>query len=86
MQLVAAVARYSPHQVATVLNDVVPSIIKAIAKDDEELRESGLQALEALVLKCPAEITPFLSTIIQSGTQFIKYDPVSHSCLLACPY
>ncbi|EKM60594.1 uncharacterized protein PHACADRAFT_203767 [Phanerochaete carnosa HHB-10118-sp] len=75
VQLVAAVARHSPHQVATVLNDLVPGIIKAIAKDDEELRESGLQALEALVLKCPAEVTPYLSSIIQSGTQYIKYDP-----------
>ena len=43
VQLVAAVARHSPHQIAPVLNDVVPGIIKAIAKEDEELRESGLQ-------------------------------------------
>ena len=77
VQLVAAVARHSPHQVATVLNELVPGIVKAIQKDDEELRESGLQALEALVLKCPAEITQFLTSVIQAGTQFIKYDPVS---------
>jgi cullin-associated NEDD8-dissociated protein 1 len=76
VQLVAAVARHSPHQVATVLNEVVPGIANAIKKDDEELRDSGLQALEALVLKCPTEITPFLTNIIQAGTQFIKYDPV----------
>ena len=76
VQLVAAVARHSPHQVATVLNDLVPGIIKAISKEDEELRESGLQALDALVLKCPTEITPFLGNVIQCGTQFIKYDPV----------
>lgn len=76
VQLVAAVARHSPHQIAAALNELVPGIIKALSKDDEELRESGLQALEALVLKCPAEITPFLGNIIQSGTQFIKYDPV----------
>ena len=43
VQLVAAVARHSPHQIAPVLNDVVPGIIKAVSKDDEELRESGLQ-------------------------------------------
>lgn len=76
VQLVAAVARHSPHQIATVLNDLVPGIIKAITKEDEELRESGLQALEALILKCPAEVTPFLGNVIQSGIQFIKYDPV----------
>lgn len=43
VQLVAAVARHSPHQIAPVLNDLVPSIIKAVSKEDEELRESGLQ-------------------------------------------
>lgn len=43
VQLVAAIARHSPHQIAPVLNDVVPGIIKAASKEDEELRESGLQ-------------------------------------------
>lgn len=43
VQLVAAVGRHSPHQIAPYLNDLVPGIIKAISKDDEELRESGLQ-------------------------------------------
>ncbi|KAI0344168.1 ARM repeat-containing protein [Trametopsis cervina] len=75
VQLVAAVARHSPHQIAPVLNDVVPGIIKAVSKEDEELRESGLQALDALVLRCPTEITPFLGNIIQAGANSIKYDP-----------
>lgn len=55
VQLVAAVARHSPHQIAPVLNDVVPGIIKAVAKEDEELRESGLQVgllLDVMTLKC----------------------------------
>jgi hypothetical protein len=34
------------------------------------------QALEALLLRCPAEITPFLGAIVQTGNQYIKYDPV----------
>ena len=54
----------------------MPGILKAIQKDDEELREGSLQALEALLLRCPTEITPYLSSIIQAGNQFIKYDPV----------
>ena len=82
VQLVAAVTRHSPSQIATALNEVVPGIVKALQKDDEELRESGLQALEALVLRCPTEITPFLTGIIQAGTQFIKYDPVRFQILL----
>ncbi|KAL6300990.1 TIP120-domain-containing protein [Sparassis latifolia] len=75
VQLVSAVARHSPHQVAPVLDSLVPSIIKAVQRDDEELRESCLQALEALVLRCPSEVTPYLPSIIQAGNQYIKYDP-----------
>ncbi|KAI0638875.1 ARM repeat-containing protein [Trametes polyzona] len=75
VQLVAAVARHSPHQIAPALSSIVPSVLKDSQRDDEELRESCLQALEALVLRCPSEITPFLSSTIQVGNQYIKYDP-----------
>ncbi|KAF9007899.1 armadillo-type protein [Cyathus striatus] len=75
IQLVAAIARHSPLQIAPVLDQIIPGILQAKEKDDEELRESCLQALEALVLRCPAEITQYLSSIIIAGNQFIKYDP-----------
>ncbi|CDO71748.1 hypothetical protein BN946_scf184920.g32 [Trametes cinnabarina] len=75
VQLVAAVARHSPNQIAPALSDIASRIIKDSQRDDEELRESCLQALEALVLKCPSEITSFLSAIIRVGIQYIKYDP-----------
>lgn len=74
-QLVAAVARHSPSQIAPALETIVPSILKAIQRDDEELREGCLQALEALVLRCSSEVTPYQQPIIQAGIQFIKYDP-----------
>lgn len=74
-QLVAAVARHSPSQIAPALETIVPSILKAIQRDDEELREGCLQALEALVLRCSSEVTPYQQPIIQVGIQFIKYDP-----------
>ncbi|KAH9949483.1 ARM repeat-containing protein [Amylocystis lapponica] len=75
VQLVAAVARHTPHHISPVLNDILPGILKAVQREDEELREGCLQALEALVLRAPAEITPFLAPTIQIGNQFIKYDP-----------
>ncbi|KAJ3495579.1 hypothetical protein NMY22_g19919 [Coprinellus aureogranulatus] len=75
VQLVAAVARHSPSQIAPALETIVPSILKAIQRDDEELREGCLQALEALVLRCSSEVTPYQQPIIQVGIQFIKYDP-----------
>jgi cullin-associated NEDD8-dissociated protein 1 len=43
MHLVAAVARHSAGQIAPVLNDIVPGILTAVQKNDDELREGGLQ-------------------------------------------
>lgn len=45
VQLVAAVARHSPHQIAPSLSQLAPNIIKDSQRDDEELRESCLQVL-----------------------------------------
>ncbi|TBU30790.1 TIP120-domain-containing protein [Dichomitus squalens] len=75
VQLVAAIARHSPHQIAPTLSDIIPNILKDSQRDDEELRESSLQALEAVVLRCPSEVTPYLKSVIQVGNQYIKYDP-----------
>ncbi|KAI0075919.1 ARM repeat-containing protein [Panus rudis PR-1116 ss-1] len=75
VQLVAAVARHSPQHLGPFMSDVVTGIVKAIPKEDEELRESCLQALEALVLRCPAEISGYLGNIINIGKEYIKYDP-----------
>ncbi|KAJ7596512.1 armadillo-type protein [Mycena floridula] len=75
VQFVAALARNSPVHVSSYLTDIVPGILKAAGRDDDELRDGTLQALESLVLRCPSEITPYLSSIIQIGIQFIKFDP-----------
>jgi cullin-associated NEDD8-dissociated protein 1 len=77
IQVIAAVARVSPGQIAPSLAQIVPGVLKASQKDNEDLRESSLHTLEVLVLRCPAEIVPFLPQIIQVGTTYIKYDPVS---------
>ncbi|KAK0197925.1 armadillo-type protein [Armillaria mellea] len=75
VQLVAAVARHSPLQIAPVLGDIVGGILKAVQREDDELREGCLQALEAIVLRCPNEATPYLSSFTQISIQYIKYDP-----------
>jgi cullin-associated NEDD8-dissociated protein 1 len=92
--LVAAIARTSALQIAPNLGNILPGLLRAVQKDDEELREGSLQvrfarkhgifsglilviqALETLVLKCPTEVTSFLPSIIQVGTQLVKFDPV----------
>ena len=91
--LVTAILRQSPQQLTTSLNQIIPGILKAVQRDDDELREgclqvwnkvligesmahATLQALETLLLRSPAEATPFVSSTIQIGMQYIKYDPV----------
>ncbi|KAJ7196446.1 hypothetical protein C8J57DRAFT_1207209 [Mycena rebaudengoi] len=73
---VQLVARTTLTQIAPVLADIVPGVLKALQRDDDELCEGSLQALEALLLQCPTEITPYLAPIVQAGSQYIKYDPV----------
>jgi len=34
------------------------------------------QALEVLVLRCPAEISPYISQIVEKALELVKYDPV----------
>ncbi|KAI0040026.1 TIP120-domain-containing protein [Auriscalpium vulgare] len=75
VNLVAAISRTSPQRIAPGLGDIVPGILKAVQKDDDDLREGSLQALEAVVLKCPSEVPPFLSAIIQAANTYIRYDP-----------
>ncbi|KAF9482351.1 TIP120-domain-containing protein [Pholiota conissans] len=75
VNLVAAVARSSPSQIAPVLSSVVPGILQAVEKSDDDLREGSLQALEALVLRCPTEIDIYLPSIVEVGNKYIKYDP-----------
>ncbi|KAF8217872.1 armadillo-type protein [Mycena galopus ATCC 62051] len=75
VNLVATVARTAPTQITPVLAEIVPGVLKAVQRDDDELREGSLQALEALLLRCPTEITLYVPSIVQAGTQYIKYDP-----------
>ena len=43
VQLIAAIARFSPQIIAPALSDLVPGILKGASQDDDELRESSLQ-------------------------------------------
>lgn len=78
VQLVAAITRQSSHHISPVLGEIIPGILEGVQRDDEELREGALQALEALALRLPAEITSYLTEIVQAGLQLMKFDPVSH--------
>lgn len=43
MNLVAAIFRQSPQQLIPSLGDIVPGLLQAVKRDDDELREGCLQ-------------------------------------------
>lgn len=43
MNLVAAIFRQSPQQLTPSLGDIVPGLLQAVKRDDDELREGCLQ-------------------------------------------
>ncbi|KAJ7696826.1 hypothetical protein B0H17DRAFT_1267790 [Mycena rosella] len=91
VHLVAAVARTAPTQIAPVLAEIVPGYSKPCSPTTTSCASGAykqvfsattcascadsMQALEALLLRCPTEITLCVAPIMQAGSQFIKYDP-----------
>lgn len=45
------------------------------AQEDDEMREACLQTLESIVLRCPKEVTPFVSQIVQLAITLLRHDP-----------
>lgn len=43
VQLVAAIARNSPQRIAPSLPIIIPGLLKAVQRDNDELREAALQ-------------------------------------------
>ncbi|KAF9435404.1 Cullin-associated NEDD8-dissociated protein 1 [Entomortierella beljakovae] len=75
IQATGTISRSNAPRFGKFLPLVAPSIINYTELDDDELRENALQALEAFVLRCPTEITPYIDTIINLGLKFLSHDP-----------
>lgn len=75
VQLVGALARTCPRRLGRRLPDFVPRILLLAPQDDDELRETALQTLELVLLRCPVEVTPFLIKIIEVAVALIEHDP-----------
>ncbi|KAF8982329.1 Cullin-associated NEDD8-dissociated protein 1 [Entomortierella lignicola] len=75
IQVTGTISRSNAPRFGKFLPKVAPSVIKYTDLDDDELRENALQTLEAFVLRCPTEITPYIDTIIDLGLKFLRYDP-----------
>ncbi|KAK4057022.1 hypothetical protein OIO90_001922 [Microbotryomycetes sp. JL221] len=74
--LVGSLTRSVPNKMGKKAKDVLPLVIDTLSvNDDDELKEGGLQALEAFALKCPTDSASFFQQFIQAGTTWLKYDP-----------
>ncbi|GEM12805.1 cullin-associated NEDD8-dissociated protein 1 [Rhodotorula toruloides] len=75
VSLVGALARSAPSLIGPKAGELVPPVLKAAERDDDEAKEGVLQCLEGFVLRCPAETGGLLSAIVDKAVELLKYDP-----------
>ena len=64
IQALTAITRQSGPRLSSYLHEIVPVVMHYTRDDrEDELRESCLQAYEALVSRCYKEITPFIPRV-----------------------
>ena len=89
IQSISAICRSAGVKVGPYLPKIVPRLEKFCSsagrvrnEDDEEdeaqleLWEQSLQALEAITLRCPNKVTPYVPNIVKLATQMSTYDPL----------
>ncbi|KAI5937222.1 cullin-associated NEDD8-dissociated protein 2 isoform X2 [Manis javanica] len=75
IQCLGSVGRQAGHRLGAHLHHLVPLVGEFCNLDDDELRESCLQAFEAFLRKCPKEMGPHVSNVTSLCLQYMKYDP-----------
>lgn len=76
--LIGTLARTSANRIGKVLPQVVPGILSLSEQDqDDDALEASMTTLETLVVKCPTEVTPFLTQITSRACVLLQHDPVS---------
>jgi len=81
ISVIGAISRSVGYRLGKFLEDkaIIPLLVKYLHDDrfenDDELRENCFQTFESLVLRCPAEIRPFLDSILKQCLEFVAYDP-----------
>ncbi|KAJ3158045.1 Cullin-associated NEDD8-dissociated protein 1 [Geranomyces variabilis] len=71
----ATLSRYSSTRFAHYLDAALPLVFEYMERQDDELRENCLHALDSFVLRCPTEMTPYISKVVALAVKYIKYDP-----------
>ncbi|KAJ7999313.1 hypothetical protein DPEC_G00193090 [Dallia pectoralis] len=75
IQCLATVSHQGGHRVGEHLEKIIPMVVKFCRVEDDELREYCFQAFEAFIRRCPKEISPHVSTVIQLCLKYITFDP-----------
>lgn len=84
IQTIGTISGMVGYRLGRHLDSIIPLFIKFCGDPFEEsqqndasneLREHCFPGLESFVLRCPREVTPFLSEIIKVAVAFMKYDP-----------
>ncbi|KAM5130126.1 cullin-associated NEDD8-dissociated protein 2 [Callospermophilus lateralis] len=75
IQCLGSVGRQAGHRLGAHLNRLVPLVEEFCNLDDDELRESCLQAFEAFLRKCPKEMDPHVANVTSLCLQYLKHDP-----------
>ncbi|XP_045846766.1 cullin-associated NEDD8-dissociated protein 2 [Meles meles] len=75
IQCLGSVGRQAGHRLGAHLDRLVPLVEEFCNVDDDELRESCLQALEAFLRKCPKEMGPHVPNVTSLCLQYMKHDP-----------
>lgn len=75
IQCIASICRQAGHRFGEYIERVTPLIEEYSKQEDDELREYCLQAFEAFVQRCPKEMTPHISGIMELCLNYITYDP-----------
>ncbi|XP_044305788.1 cullin-associated NEDD8-dissociated protein 1 isoform X3 [Varanus komodoensis] len=75
IQCIAAISRQAGHRIGEYLEKIIPLVVKFCNVDDDELREYCIQAFESFVRRCPKEVYPHVTTIINICLKYLTYDP-----------
>ena len=79
VQLLGALAKACPRRLGRRLPEFMPRLLHITtsekAEEEDELREACLQSMENIVLRCPTEVTPFVTQVVEVSITLLKYDP-----------
>lgn len=79
VQLLGSLAKLCPKRLGRRLPEFMPRILNILtsekAQEEDELRESCLQTIESIVLRCPTEVTPFITQVVEIAITLLKHDP-----------